>query len=58
MTEAWRPPEGPRHAGPVRVRVPAKINLHLHVGDLRPDHFHELSTVYHAISLYDELTAR
>jgi 4-diphosphocytidyl-2-C-methyl-D-erythritol kinase len=44
--------------GPVRVRVPAKINLHLHVGPLRPDGFHELTTVYHAISLYDEISAR
>lgn len=44
--------------GPVRVRVPAKINLHLHVGRLRGDGFHELTTVYHAISLYDEVTAR
>ncbi|GAA1805746.1 4-(cytidine 5'-diphospho)-2-C-methyl-D-erythritol kinase [Planosporangium flavigriseum] len=45
-------------AGPVRVRVPAKINLHLHVGPVRGDGFHELVTVYHAISLYDELSAR
>jgi 4-diphosphocytidyl-2-C-methyl-D-erythritol kinase len=44
--------------GPVRVRVPAKINLHLTVGPLRPDGYHELTTVYHAISLYDEVTAR
>jgi 4-diphosphocytidyl-2-C-methyl-D-erythritol kinase len=44
--------------GPVRVRVPAKINLHLRVGDLRADGYHELNTVYHAVSLYDELTAR
>jgi 4-diphosphocytidyl-2-C-methyl-D-erythritol kinase len=52
--------ERPRlgRVGPVRVRVPAKINLHLRVGDLRPDGYHELSTVYHAVSLYDELTAR
>jgi 4-diphosphocytidyl-2-C-methyl-D-erythritol kinase len=41
----------------VRVRVPAKINLHLGVGALRPDGFHELSTIYHAISLFDELRA-
>lgn len=40
----------------VRVRVPAKINLHLGVGPLRDDHFHELATVFHAVSLYDELT--
>ncbi|GAB3869740.1 hypothetical protein GCM10027610_129970 [Dactylosporangium cerinum] len=44
--------------GPVRVRVPAKINLHLHVGPARADGFHELTTVYHAIGLYDEITAR
>jgi 4-diphosphocytidyl-2-C-methyl-D-erythritol kinase len=50
----------PRRAahGPVRVRVPAKINLHLHVGPVRADGFHELTTVYQAIGLYDEITAR
>ena len=58
MTEAWGPDDGVRRAtGPVRVRVPAKINLHLGVGPLRPDGFHELNTVYHAISLFDELRA-
>ncbi|MCW2505269.1 MAG: 4-(cytidine 5-diphospho)-2-C-methyl-D-erythritol kinase [Actinomycetia bacterium] len=41
----------------VRVRVPAKINLHLGVGPLRDDGYHELETVFHAVSLYDELTA-
>jgi 4-diphosphocytidyl-2-C-methyl-D-erythritol kinase len=44
--------------GPVKVRVPAKINLHLAVGPVREDGFHELTTVYHAIALYDEITAR
>ena len=39
----------------VRVRASAKINLHLGVGGLRPDGFHELHTVYQAISLHDEL---
>ncbi|WP_019870790.1 4-(cytidine 5'-diphospho)-2-C-methyl-D-erythritol kinase [Salinispora oceanensis] len=60
MTEAWRPEDDePRGAsGPVRVRVPAKINLHLGVGPLRGDGYHELNTVYHAISIHDELTAR
>jgi 4-diphosphocytidyl-2-C-methyl-D-erythritol kinase len=60
VTEAWGPDddEPRRHHGPVRVRVPAKINLHLGVGPLRADGFHELNTVYHAISLFDELTAR
>jgi 4-diphosphocytidyl-2-C-methyl-D-erythritol kinase len=41
----------------VRVRVPAKINLHLSVGPLRADGFHELTTVFHAVDLCDELTA-
>jgi 4-diphosphocytidyl-2-C-methyl-D-erythritol kinase len=42
----------------VRVRVPAKVNLHLRVGAARPDGYHELTTVYHAIGLYDEISAR
>jgi len=40
----------------VRVRASAKINLHLGVGGLRQDGFHELHTVYQAISLHDELS--
>src|SRR5262249_59326770 len=44
--------------GRVKVGVPAKINLHLGVGELRLDGYHELATIYHAIALYDELTAR
>jgi len=40
----------------VTVRVPAKINLQLAVGPLRPDGYHSLVTVFHAISLFDELT--
>ena len=40
----------------VSVRAPAKINLHLGVGAPRPDGFHSLMTVYHAIDLYDEVT--
>lgn len=43
-------------SGSVRVRVPAKINLFLGVGPRRPDGYHELTTIYHAVSLYDELT--
>ncbi len=46
----------PRPA-PVTVRVPAKINLHLGVGPRRPDGFHDLATVFQAVSLYDEVTA-
>ena len=47
----------PGAPAPVRVRVPAKVNLHLAVGDVRPDGYHELATVFQAVSLYDELTA-
>jgi len=39
----------------VTVRVPAKINLQLAVGPLRPDGYHDLVTVFHAISLFDEV---
>ncbi|HVQ93985.1 MAG TPA: 4-(cytidine 5'-diphospho)-2-C-methyl-D-erythritol kinase [Mycobacteriales bacterium] len=42
---------------PVTVRVPAKINLHLNVGALRPDGYHELITVFQAVALYDTVTA-
>lgn len=41
----------------VRVRVPAKINLALKVGPRRADGYHPLATVYHAVSLYDEVQA-
>jgi 4-diphosphocytidyl-2-C-methyl-D-erythritol kinase len=41
----------------VTVRAPAKINLHLSVGRLRSDGFHELTTVFQAIGLYDEVDA-
>jgi 4-diphosphocytidyl-2-C-methyl-D-erythritol kinase len=41
----------------VRVRVPAKINLALKVGAPRRDGYHPLATVYHAVSLYDEVEA-
>jgi 4-diphosphocytidyl-2-C-methyl-D-erythritol kinase len=56
----WEEEGRPRMAplGPVRVRVPAKINLHLGVGQVRPDGFHEVATIYHAIALFDEVTAR
>ncbi len=37
--------------------MPAKINLALKVGARRPDGYHPLATVYHAVSLYDEVEA-
>ncbi len=42
----------------VTVRVPAKVNLQLSVGPLRPDGFHSLATVFQAVSLADEIVAR
>jgi 4-diphosphocytidyl-2-C-methyl-D-erythritol kinase len=42
----------------VRVRVPAKVNLHLAVGPARSDGFHDLITVFQAVGLYDEVHAR
>jgi 4-diphosphocytidyl-2-C-methyl-D-erythritol kinase len=50
--------EGPFRPEAVTVRVPAKINLSLSVGPLRADGYHELVTVFHAVSLYDEVIAR
>ena len=44
--------------GSVTVRVPGKVNLFLGVGDRRPDGYHELTTVFHAVSLVDEVTVR
>ncbi|MCV7235680.1 4-(cytidine 5'-diphospho)-2-C-methyl-D-erythritol kinase [Mycobacterium branderi] len=44
--------------GSVTVRVPGKINLYLAVGDRREDGYHELTTVFHAVSLVDEVTVR
>src|ERR1700761_3335628 len=44
--------------GSVTVRVPGKVNLHLEVGDRREDGYHELTTVFHAVSLLDEVTVR
>lgn len=41
---------------PVTVRVPAKINLHLAVGDVRPDRYHEIVTVFQALNLVDDIT--
>jgi 4-diphosphocytidyl-2-C-methyl-D-erythritol kinase len=41
----------------VQVRVPAKVNVQLAVGGLRPDGFHDLANVFLAVGLYDEVTA-
>ncbi|GHH80068.1 4-diphosphocytidyl-2-C-methyl-D-erythritol kinase [Streptomyces sulfonofaciens] len=40
----------------VTVRVPAKVNVQLAVGAVRPDGFHDLANVFLAVGLYDEVT--
>ena len=40
----------------VRASAPAKINLHLGVGPVRPDGYHPLATVYQAVGLLDQVT--
>jgi len=44
--------------GSVTVRGPGKVNLFLGVGDRRPDGYHELATVFHAVSLSDDVVVR
>ncbi len=39
----------------VTVRVPGKLNLALSVGPRRDDGYHELATVFQAVSVYDHL---
>jgi len=43
---------------PITVRTPAKVNLGLSVGPVDAQGYHRIATVYHAISLYDEVKAR
>ncbi|GAA1053587.1 4-(cytidine 5'-diphospho)-2-C-methyl-D-erythritol kinase [Dietzia natronolimnaea] len=46
----------PAGARAVTAVAPAKINLHLGVGDLRADGFHDLLTVYRAVDLWERVT--
>jgi 4-diphosphocytidyl-2-C-methyl-D-erythritol kinase len=46
----------PTLPGVVTVRAPAKVNLELRVGPRRPDGFHDLATVFQAVSLHDEIS--
>ncbi|MGY1636668.1 4-(cytidine 5'-diphospho)-2-C-methyl-D-erythritol kinase [Geodermatophilus sp. SYSU D00742] len=58
---SWTSSGGPGRIagdGAVVARAPAKVNVHLAVGPLRPDGFHELRTVYLAVSLFDTVTVR
>jgi 4-diphosphocytidyl-2-C-methyl-D-erythritol kinase len=50
VTPLRRPP------GSVTARVPAKLNLQLSVGAVRADGYHDLVTVFQAVSLFDDVT--
>ncbi len=39
----------------MRVRAPAKVNLCLRLGPLRPDGYHRVTTLVQAVDVYDEL---
>ncbi len=43
-------------ASAVTARAPAKVNLVLKVGELRPDGYHDLATVFHAVGLDEQVT--
>lgn len=42
----------------VRVRAPGKVNLSLRVGPAGRDGYHPVSTVFQAVSVYEEVVAR
>jgi 4-diphosphocytidyl-2-C-methyl-D-erythritol kinase len=44
-----------RRGTALRVRVPAKLNLFLAVRGRRPDGYHELTTVFQTVALYDHM---
>lgn len=46
----------PTLPGTVTVRVPAKVNLQLKVGQRRADGYHDLATVFQAVSLHDQVS--
>lgn len=37
------------------LKVPAKLNLHLQVGETRPDGFHEIKSLFVMVDLYDQI---
>ncbi len=40
---------------PIKVFCPAKINLVLYIGKLREDGYHNILTLFQAVSIYDEI---
>ncbi|MEV8272431.1 4-(cytidine 5'-diphospho)-2-C-methyl-D-erythritol kinase [Microbacterium sp. NPDC077184] len=41
----------------VRVRAPGKLNVFFQVGAVQPDGYHDVASVYQAVSLYEEIRA-
>lgn len=46
------------HLDEVTVRVPGKVNLYLGVGPREFTGYHELATVFQAVSIFDEITVK
>jgi 4-diphosphocytidyl-2-C-methyl-D-erythritol kinase len=44
-------------AAAITVRAPGKINVFFRVGALQDDGYHEVASLYQAVSLYEEVTA-
>ena len=40
----------------ISVDAPGKVNLYLAVGDVRPDGYHPLTTLFAAVSLMETIT--
>lgn len=43
--------------GPVHVRAPGKLNLYFQVGERQEDGYHDVASVYQAVSLYEDVWA-
>jgi 4-diphosphocytidyl-2-C-methyl-D-erythritol kinase len=39
----------------MKIEAPAKLNLHLHIGDRRPDGYHEIESLFAALAFGDAL---
>lgn len=57
LSRPLAPQRAPGLPDSVTARAPAKLNLHLSVGELSPNGFHDITTVYQAVALFDEVTA-
>lgn len=51
MSLSWEPERR------VHVRAPGKINIFFEVGDVQPDGYHDVASVYQAVTLYEDIWA-